>query len=71
VDLLVVVHSMGEADPVGNASTVSFDTEYGTRTIELRRSTSDPVRVDRGGVSVSQRLVSIDGTQYRLTVWVW
>ncbi|MFO8115196.1 MAG: hypothetical protein R6U01_07520 [Halorubrum sp.] len=70
-DVLVVVHPMDEADPVDNASTVSFDTESGTRAVELRRSTSDPVRVDRGGVSVSQRLVSIDGTQYRLTVWVW
>lgn len=70
-DVLVVVHAMGEADPLGNASTVSVDTEYGSHTLELRRSTTDPVRVDRGGVSVSQRLVSIEGTQYRLTVWVW
>ncbi|WP_435093662.1 DUF7287 family protein [Halorubrum sp. N11] len=70
-DVLVVVHAIGEAAPVGNASTVSVDTEYGSQTVELRRSTTDPVRVDRGGVSVSQRLVSIEGTQYRLTVWVW
>ncbi|OYR43900.1 hypothetical protein DJ74_18275, partial [Halorubrum sp. Ea8] len=67
----VVVHAMGEADPVGNASTVTVDTRYGTHTVDMRRSTRDPVRVDRGGVSVSQRLVSIEGTQYRLTVWVW
>ncbi|OYR45528.1 hypothetical protein, partial [Halorubrum sp. Hd13] len=70
-DVLVVVHAMGEADPVGNASTVTVDTRYGTHTVDMRRSTRDPVRVDRGGVSVSQRLVSIEGTQYRLTVWVW
>lgn len=70
-DVLVVVHAMGESDPIGNASTASIDTEHGTHDVELRRSTRDPVRVDRGGVSVSQRLVSIEGTQYRLTVWVW
>jgi hypothetical protein len=70
-DVLVVVHAMDEAEPVGNASTVSVDTRHGTHTVELRRSTRDPVRVDRGDVSVSQRLVSIEGTQYRLTVWVW
>ena len=70
-DVLVVVHAMGESDPVGNASTLSIDTRYGTHTVDLRRSTSDTVRIDRGGVSVSQRLVSIEGTQYRLTVWVW
>jgi MinD-like ATPase involved in chromosome partitioning or flagellar assembly len=70
-DLLVVVHAMDEADPIGNASTVSIDTRYGTHAVELRRSTTDSIRVDRGGVSVSQRLVSIEGTQYRLTVWVW
>ena len=70
-DVLVVVHAMDEPDPIGNASTVAIDTRYGTRTVVLRRSTTDPVRVDRGGVSVSQRLVSIEGTQYRLTVWVW
>lgn len=70
-DVLVVVHAMDAADPVTSASTVSIDTRYGTRAVELRRSTTDPVRVDRGGVSVSQRLVSVEGTQYRLTVWVW
>lgn len=70
-DVLVVVHAMDEADPIGNASTVSIDTRYGTHAVELRRSTTDSIRVDRGGVSVSQRLVSIEGTQYRLTVWVW
>ncbi|WP_280585543.1 hypothetical protein [Halorubrum sp. Boch-26] len=70
-DVLVVVHAMDEADPVGNASTVTVDTAYGTHAVDLRRSTRDPVRVDRGGVSVSQRLVSIEGTQHRLTVWVW
>ncbi|WP_144799322.1 DUF7287 family protein [Halorubrum depositum] len=70
-DVLVVVHAMSEPDPIGNASTVTVDTEHGTHTVDMRRSTRDPVRVDRGGVSVSQRLVSIDGDQYRLTVWVW
>jgi hypothetical protein len=70
-DVLVVVHAMGASDPIGNASTVSIDTRYGTHSVELRRSTRDPVRLDRGGVSASQRLVSIDGDQYRLTVWVW
>ncbi|WP_435073166.1 DUF7287 family protein [Halorubrum sp. HHNYT27] len=70
-DVLVVVHAMDEPDPIGNASTVSIDTRYGTRPVELRRSTTDTIRVDRGGVSVSQRLVSIGGAQYRLTVWVW
>lgn len=70
-DVLVLVHAVGESDPLGNASTVSVDTRHGAHSVQLRRSTSDPVRVDRGGVSVSQRLVSIEGTQYRLTVWVW
>ncbi|MUW14307.1 hypothetical protein GJ633_06270 [Halorubrum sp. CBA1125] len=70
-DLQVVVHPLDKRDPVGNASTVSVDTEHGRFDVELDRYTSDPTATAGDDVTVSQRLVSIDGDQYRLTVRVW
>jgi len=70
-EVLVAIHELNESDPNTGALNLSIDTRYGTHALELRRSTTTPVSVDRGGVSVSQRIVSIRGDQYRLTVWVW
>lgn len=70
-EVLVVIHALNESEPIADPQDLSIDTRYGTHALELRRSTTDSVRVDRGGVSVSQRVVSIRGDQYRLTVWVW
>ncbi|MFC7324020.1 hypothetical protein ACFQMF_05415 [Halorubrum rutilum] len=70
-EVLVAIHELNESDPIADPLDLSIDTRYGTHALELRRGTTDSVRVDRGGVSASQRVVSIRGDQYRLTVWVW
>jgi len=70
-EVLVVVHALDEPAPIGNASTVAIESRHASRDVTLRRSTEDPSGLDRLDVSVSQRVVSIDGDQYRLTVWVW
>jgi len=70
-EVLVAIQPLNESDPTAGASNLSIDTRYGTHALELRRSTTTPVSVDRGGVSASQRVVSIRGDRYRLTVWVW
>ncbi|PAU84884.1 hypothetical protein CK500_05035 [Halorubrum salipaludis] len=70
-EVLVVVHSLNESAPIGNASTVAIDTRHASRDVTLSRTTDDPAGLARRDVSVSQRIVSIHGDQYRLTVWVW
>lgn len=70
-EVLVVVHALNESAPVGNASTVAIDTRHASRDVTLRRGADDPGGAAREDVSVSQRAVSIDGDQHRLTVWVW
>ena len=70
-EVLVAIQELNESDPTTGAKNLSINTRYGTHALELRRSTTDSIRVDRGGVSASQRVVSIRGDQYRLTVWVW
>jgi hypothetical protein len=70
-EALVVIHALNESAPIGNASNVSIDTAHGTQNVTLRRASDDASGLARRDVSVSQRVVSIDGDQYRLTVWVW
>jgi hypothetical protein len=70
-EVLVVVHALNESAPIGNASTVTIDARHASGDVTLSRTTDDPSGLARRDVSVSQRVVSIDGDQYRLTVWVW
>lgn len=70
-DVLVAVHALDEAAPIGNASTVAIESRHASRDVTLSRTTDDPSGISRRDVSVSQRVVSIDGDRYRLTVWVW
>mgnify|MGYP005850237913 CR=1 FL=1 len=68
----VIVHAPDERTPSENPSTVTITTRHGTfEDVELTRSTGTPSGTARDDITVSQRLVSIDGTQYRLTVRVW
>ena len=71
-DLQVIIHAPDERTPSENPSTVTVTTRHGTfENVELIRSTGTPSGTSRDDITVSQRLVSIDGTQYRLTVRVW
>jgi hypothetical protein len=71
-DVQVVIHALGETRPSGNASSLSVRTRHGTfEDVELSRSTDEAGATGGDDVTVSRRLVSIDGTQYRLTVRVW
>ncbi|WP_193308407.1 hypothetical protein [Halorubrum halophilum] len=70
-DVQVVIHDLDERTPNQNPSNLSIATRYGLFDVEQSRSTGDPNDVGRGDVTVSQRLVSLGGTQYRLTVRVW
>ncbi|MGQ3327696.1 DUF7287 family protein [Halorubrum sp. FL23] len=71
-EVLVVIHALNESAPTGNASsTVAVETRHASRDVTLNRTTDDPSGLARRDVSVSQRVVSIDGDQYRLTVQVW
>lgn len=70
-DVQVVIHQLNESAPSENPATVTVPTRYGTYGgVELNRTTSDPT-TPGGDVTVSQRLVSLYGDQYRLTVRVW
>ncbi|WP_058365690.1 DUF7287 family protein [Haloparvum sedimenti] len=62
----VVIHE--PTDPVTQEATVEIPVEGTTHSVTLRRSNSDTVPTD---VSVARRVVSLDGTIYRLTVRVW
>ncbi|WP_232745070.1 DUF7287 family protein [Halorubrum aethiopicum] len=67
-DVRVAIHELdGSAE---NATDVEFDTRHGTVGTTLNRSTTDST-VTADGVTVSGRIVSLRGDQYRLTVWVW
>ena len=70
-EVLVVIHALNESDPSENASTVPIETRHVSRNVTLRRGPDDTDDLNDGDASVSQRVVSIDGDQYRLTVWVW
>jgi len=70
-EVLVVIHALNESEPIGNASTVPIETRHVTRNVTLRRGPDDTDELSDGDASVSQRAVSIDDDQYRLTVWVW
>jgi len=67
----VVIHAPDERNPSTNASTLSIATRHGRFEVEPDRTTADPSDAAGKDVTVSQRLVSIGGTQYRLTVRVW
>jgi len=69
-DVQVVLHAPDERDPA-SASPLSIATRYGRFEVGPSRATADPAEAAGEEVTVSQRLVSIDGTQYRLTVRVW
>ena len=71
-DVQVIVHGLDERTPSENPATVTIVTEHGTfEDVELDRATGAPTGTSRDDITVSQRLVSIHGTQYRLTVRVW
>ena len=71
-DVQVIVHALDERAPSENPATVTIVTEHGTfEAVELDRATGAPTGTSRDDITVSQRLVSIHGTQYRLTVRVW
>jgi len=69
-DVQVVIHRPDETAPSENPANVTIPTRHGTfEDVVLSRPESP---VDAGGdVTVSQRLVSLHGEQYRLTVRVW
>ena len=69
-DVQVVIHPLNESAPADNPETRSIPTRYGTfEDVVLSRSGSPDDAA--GDVTVSQRLVSLHGEQYRLTVRVW
>jgi hypothetical protein len=70
-DVQVVIHAPDDRNPSTNASTLSIATRHGRFEVEPARTTADPSDAAGKDVTVSQRLVSIGGTQYRLTVRVW
>ncbi|KDS91866.1 hypothetical protein FK85_16830 [Halorubrum saccharovorum] len=70
-DVQVVIHAPDERNPSTSVSNLSITTRHGQFDVEPNRTTADPADAAAEDVTVSQRLVSIDGTQYRLTVWVW
>lgn len=69
-DVQVVVHELNETEPATNPVTVDFETRHGAVEGELSRSSADS-NAATDGVAVSGRVVSLRGTQYRLTVRVW
>ncbi|MFW5917740.1 MAG: DUF7287 family protein [Halorubrum sp.] len=71
-DVQVVIHAPDEPNPSANPANVTVATRHGTfDDVELGRSTDSPGGVGGDDVTVSQRLVSLHGEQYRLTVRVW
>lgn len=70
-DVQVVVHELDETAPRENATTVDVRTANGSfENVTLTRSDADPdATVD--DVTVSGRVVSLNGDAYRLTVRVW
>lgn len=70
-DVQVVIHAPDQRSPSTNASNLTIATRHGRFDIEPDRATADPSDAVGEEVTVSQRLVSIGGTQYRLTVRVW
>lgn len=62
----IVIHE--PTDPVTQEATVQLPVDGTTYTVDLRRANSASVPTD---VSVARRIVSLDGTIYRLTVRVW
>ena len=70
-DVQVVIHDPDRRDPSTNASNLSVATRHGRFEVEPDRATADPSDAVGEDVTVSQRLVAIGGTQYRLTVRVW
>ena len=70
-DVGVIVHELNESAPAENPAVVDVETRAGTfEDVELRRSTADPTTPVED-VTVSGRIVSVNGRQYRLTVRVW
>jgi len=71
-DVQVIVHGLNETSPAGNQTNISVATSEGTfDDVDLIRPVHGPSGAAADDITVSQRLVSIDGTQYRLTVRVW
>ncbi|WP_049909460.1 DUF7287 family protein [Halorubrum saccharovorum] len=70
-DVQVVIHELDRRNPSTNASNLSIATRHGRFEVEPDRTTADTTDPTGEDVTVSQRLVSIGGTQYRLTVRVW
>lgn len=70
-DLGVIIHELNESAPAENPAVVDVETRAGSfEDVTLSRSTADPTApVD--DVTVSGRIVSVNGRQYRLTVRVW
>ncbi|SMO81697.1 DUF7287 family protein [Halorubrum cibi] len=67
-DVQIVVHDLNET--AENATDVEFETRHGTLGTTLNRSTTDSTAT-ADDVTVSGRVVSLRGVQYRLTVRVW
>ncbi|GAB7008497.1 DUF7287 family protein [Halorubrum trueperi] len=71
-EVLIVIHALNESNPSESPANVTVATRHGTfENIKLNRTSASPDTVDGDDVTVSQRLVSLDGEQYRLTVRVW
>ena len=71
-DVQVIVHALDERAPSENPATVTIVTEHGTfEDVDLDRATGTPTGTSRDDITVSRWLVSIHGTQYRLTVRMW
>ncbi|GAA0509956.1 hypothetical protein SAMN04488066_10897 [Halorubrum aquaticum] len=70
-DVEVVIHELDERSPAENPAVVDVETRHGTiEDVPLNRTSTDPsATVD--DVTVSGRVVSLRGVQYRLTVRVW
>ena len=69
-DVQVVIHDLDANASAGEAG-IDVETRHGTFTdVETVRTNADPPRAT-DDVTVSRRIVSLNGEQYRLTVRVW
>lgn len=71
-EVQVIIHALNETSPSQAPTTTTFVAESGTyEDITLIRPVDGPSGTASDDIAVSQRVVSLDGKQYRLTVRVW
>ncbi len=72
-EVQVVIHELDERSPRNSPLDLeTVETRHGTfEDVVFSRSSEDPDAPDPDDVTVSGRVVSLDGDQYRLTVRVW